>query len=209
MHHRIDFMLALIDPSIIFIVAGCLLYFQNETGAFPCSGAAMPRLRTRWERRLQAATLGWRQELPLLWTTSCCSWPLGWAAIKVWEWKLGLKCANYCIWCCRMGQLASNGKRHCNLLRGNSAPNSTMTRSALRRHKNDAEEDDDEWRRRRRRPRCGLLGFYAGMGLELTCDAQLLPSPYCCVNVLRWPGLLRRRCGLAAIENETATKKAP
>jgi len=47
------------------------------------------------------------------------------------------------------------------------------------------------------------------MGLELTCDAQRRPSPYCCVNVLRWPGLLRRRCGLAAIGNETATKNAP
>ncbi len=37
-----------------------------------------------------------------------------------------------------------------------------MTRSALRRHKSDAEGDDDEWRRHRRRPRCGLLGFNAG-----------------------------------------------
>jgi len=43
MHHRIDFMLVLIDLSVIFIVAGCLLYFQNEKGAFPCSGAAIPR----------------------------------------------------------------------------------------------------------------------------------------------------------------------
>jgi hypothetical protein len=57
--------------------------------------------------------------------------------------KLGLKCADDCIWCCRMGQLASNGKRRCNL-RGGLAPNSTMTRSALRRHKSDAEGDDDE-----------------------------------------------------------------
>jgi hypothetical protein len=57
-------MLALIDLSVIFIVAGCLLYFQNEKGAFPCSGAAIPR---RWERRLQAATPGWRQELPDHW----------------------------------------------------------------------------------------------------------------------------------------------
>ena len=53
------------------------------------------------------------------------------------------------------------------------------------------------------------VDFDAGMGLELTCDAQQLPSPYCCVNVLRWPGLLRRRCGLAAIGNETTTKNAP
>jgi hypothetical protein len=77
-------MLALIDLSVIFIVAGCLLYCQNEKGAFPCSGATIPR---RWERRLQAATPGWRQELPLLWTTGCCSWPPGRAraAIKVWE----------------------------------------------------------------------------------------------------------------------------
>jgi len=111
-------MLALIDLSVIFIVAGCLLYFQNEKGAFPCSGAAIPRMTTRWERRLQAATPGWRQELPLLWTTSCCNWPPGRAAIKVWEWKLGLKCADDCILCCRMGQLASNGRRRCNLRRG-------------------------------------------------------------------------------------------
>ena len=39
MHHRIDFMFVLIDLNVRFIVAGCLLYFQNEKGVFPCSGA--------------------------------------------------------------------------------------------------------------------------------------------------------------------------
>ena len=42
-----------------------------------------------------------------------------------------------------MGQLASNGKTRCNLRRG-VAPNLTMTMSALRRHKSDAEGDDDD-----------------------------------------------------------------
>jgi len=47
--------------------------YTEEMGATPAGSAA--------------ATPGWRQELPLLWTTGCCSWPPGRAraAIKVWE----------------------------------------------------------------------------------------------------------------------------
>ena len=35
-----DFMLALIDLSVVFIIAGCLLYFQKEREAFSCCWAA-------------------------------------------------------------------------------------------------------------------------------------------------------------------------
>ena len=62
MHHRIDFMLALIDLSVIFIVAGCLLYQyfrwkkepfladtedDNEIGATPAGSDARTRMVTR------------------------------------------------------------------------------------------------------------------------------------------------------------------
>ena len=80
-------MLALIDLSVIFIVAGCLLYFQNEKEPFLALGPlyrgdGSDACRQRRPDGGKSCPL-----LPLLWTTGCCSWPPGRAraAIKVWE----------------------------------------------------------------------------------------------------------------------------
>ena len=66
-------MLVLIDLSVRFIVAGCLLYFQNEKGAFPCSGAAI-------QRRQQDGIDACRQRRPDGDKSCCCCGPLAAAA---------------------------------------------------------------------------------------------------------------------------------